>query len=71
MFVCSAINAFIIYLEGGIENPQKRMETRGKVSLKFHFTSGSMELKKDTNKAEMKERMKTTGHLLRIFADIR
>ena len=38
VFVCSTINVFVIYLEGGLkgglEHPRKRTE---KVSLKLHF----------------------------------
>ena len=34
--VCSTINAFVIYLEGALENPKKRMETREK---SFSITS--------------------------------
>ena len=38
VFVCSTINTFIVYLEGGLENPRKRTETREKVALKLNFT---------------------------------
>ena len=36
VFVCSTIDAFVI-LEGGLENPRERTETRKKVFLKLHF----------------------------------
>ena len=29
VFACSTVNAFVINLESGLEDPQKRMETRG------------------------------------------
>ena len=35
VFVCSTINAFVMYLEGGLENARKRIETSEKVSLNF------------------------------------
>ena len=30
VFICSTINTFVIYLEGSLENPRKRMESREK-----------------------------------------
>ena len=39
VFVCNPVKTFVIYLEGGLENPRKRMETREKnVFLKLLFT---------------------------------
>ena len=50
----------------------KQQITRKKVPLKLDFTYGSMELrKKDRNKAEMKGRKKTTGHLQKYEANVR
>ena len=69
VFVCSTINAFAFYLEGGLENPQESTETWEKSFSKTSFQL-RMELKKDRNKAEMKERKETTRHLLCIFADV-
>ena len=65
MSVCSTINTFITYLEGHLENAQKRTETREKSFCKtsFHLRIDGAE-KKDKNKAEMKEHKKTTGQLM-------
>ena len=62
-------NAFVFWLEVGLETPQKRTETREKSFCKTWFQVG-MDQKKYRNKAEMKERKKTTLHLLCIFADV-
>ena len=35
VFVCSTKNTFVIYLDGGLEKPQKRTETWEKVSPNF------------------------------------
>ena len=45
MFVCSTINTFVFYLEGGLENTRKRTETREKSLWKTWFQLG-MGLKK-------------------------
>ena len=47
MFVCSTVNMFVMYmyLEGGLENPWKRTETRGKSFCKSSFNLRLMELK--------------------------
>ena len=39
----NTINACIFYLEGGLANPQKRTETREKVSVKLHFNKDGPE----------------------------
>ena len=70
VFVCRTINTFVIYLEGGLENPGKRMETREKGFCESSFHLRIDELKKDRNTAEMKEHKKITGHLLCIYADV-
>ena len=56
--------------EDGLENPSKRTQTRGKRSLSKILFQLRMEVKKETNKAEKKERKKTTLHLLSIFAEV-
>ena len=51
-------------------NPQRRAETREKVSMKLHFKYG-WTWEKCRNNVEMKEHKKTTLHyLLCIFADV-
>ena len=69
VFVSSTINAFISYLEGALENPQKGTETREKSFCKTPFQL-RVDLKKDRNNAEMKEYRKTTRHLLCVFAAV-
>ena len=48
------------------EKDEKEQKLGKKVSIKLHFML-KMGLKKDRNKAEVKERKKTTLHLLCIF----
>ena len=62
VFVLST-KVFVFYLEGALEPPPKRTETTEKVSVKFHFHL-EMGLKKYRNEVEIKERKKTTLHLL-------
>ena len=38
VFVSSTINAFVFYLEGGLENHRKEQKLGKKVSLKLHFS---------------------------------
>ena len=37
VFVCSTVNAFVLYLKGGLENPRKRAETRGIIFYEAQF----------------------------------
>ena len=69
VFICSTINGFVICLEGGLENSQKRSETRGKSLSKSSFHS-SIDGAEERKQGRNKERKKTTGHLLCIFADV-
>ena len=52
------------------EQAIKSDRTREKVSLKLPFNEGLMELEKNRNKAEIKERKKTTGHLQKHTAGV-
>ena len=56
-------------LEGWFRNPPEKEWIRGKNSCKTSFQVG-MDLKKYINKAETKERKKTTMHLLCILEDV-
>ena len=47
VFVCSTINVFVFYLEGGLENPRKKTKTREKSLCKTSFQL-RMGLKKRT-----------------------
>ena len=57
-----------LYLVGGLETLSKRANTSEKSFCKTFFHLG-MGLKKDRNKAEIKESKKTTLHLLCIFCE--
>ena len=54
VFVCSTINVFVIYLEGGLENPQKRMETTEKTFSKtsVNLRIGGAEKRTETSRDE-------------------
>ena len=53
VFVCSTVNTFVIYLEGGLENPQKRMENRRK---SFTKTSVHLRINGAENKTETRQK---------------
>ena len=57
VFISSTMNAFVYYLEGGLENPRKRTKTKGKSFCKT-LVQLRMDRKKDRNKAEMKRHKK-------------
>ena len=53
VFVCSTINVYAIYLEGGLEeNTRKRTETRGKCFYKTSFHSRAQEARAAIDQTE-------------------
>ena len=65
---CSTINIFVIHLEGGLENPQRRVETREKVltETSFHLRiDGAKNGQKQARDESMQEDY--IGYLLYIF----
>ena len=55
-----AINAFVFYLEVGLETPQKEQKLRGKFPKNTSFQLRAGIVKKDRNKAGM-EKLKNTS----------
>ena len=68
VFIRRTINAFVLYLEGGLESNQNRTETRDKVSIRLLSVKDGTEKRQKQGRDERTQ--KKTQHLMCIFADV-